>query len=381
MQKLRLMHWLRVVEPLAAGVVAALLVTACGSTGTPAQPTDGGGSDAMMEGDSAVSIDGGDGGVVPPGDGGPFPLSVPKRHRIVAGNLVTCAVGSQASVTCWGESLGSVVGSHTAMSGDFRTLVIGRDNNLDIGVDPLVCGISQSGTLACAGWDGRAATSFSACIPSGTFVDVAASRATLSTDWALAAQNGRVTIGGFGTSCPTLPAPASLPPAARVVVVDRYACALDAQGAASCWWTDVTDAGSSLSVPAGDFVDIASDGTGACALDAAGHITCWGATGAVYATAEFSQLITKRVVQLASDERGNNLCALVEDGLVVCSQDFGKSIVSSFKLSAPVVEIAVGDWHFCGIKPDNTVVCAKLGCSPDCAAAIAPPAGFVAAPP
>jgi hypothetical protein len=335
--------------------------------------------DSMAASDSPVGADSGEGGMGP-GDGGPFPLSVPQRHRIVAGNLIACAIGAQSTVECWGQSLAGVQGSHTAATGVFRTLALGIDN-VDVGVDAVVCGISPSGALACAGWDGSAASSFSSCIPSGgTFVDVGASRDSLNTVWALAAQNGKVTIDGFNSTCTTTPAPASLPPATRVVVVGSYACALDAQGVASCWLTYDTDAGSSLSVPSGAFVDIASGGAGACALDASGHITCWDATGAVRTGLAFSQ-ISVRVVQLASDEKGNNLCALADNGSVFCSPDFGASITSSFTLPAPVVEIAVGDGHLCGIKPDNTVVCAPAGCTPDCTTAITPPAGFLAAAP
>jgi hypothetical protein len=87
------------------------------------------------------------------------------------------------------------------------------------------------------------------------------------------------------------------------------------------------------------------------------------------------------VVQLASDAEGDKLCALFNDGRVLCATEFHSGI-DEFRLpeGERVVEIAVGDTHVCGLRADDSALCVPLSCSGDCTALITPPAGFKAAP-
>jgi hypothetical protein len=86
-------------------------------------------------------------------------------------------------------------------------------------------------------------------------------------------------------------------------------------------------------------------------------------------------------IALASDNTGNNLCALFGNGRVSCAQGFNSEPLASFALpqGEALVEIALGTAHPCGVRADRTVLCVPFGCS-DCSVEIAPPPGFKAAP-
>ncbi len=371
-------------------IVVALLA-GCGSQGgasgtnpvdassAPSTTDDGGVTDAASApADDSPTAEGGTFG-----QPAPLMLAPPSRRRIAAGAEVTCATSDQSSVICWGDDSSS--GQHVsgvALQGSFFNLAVG----LDTAYGP-VCGVASSGAVACAAWSNGGppwpqVQDYSDCVAKTSGTDVALGGAAHDLV-ALVDPAGRVQIVSPGY-CQSLPLPPGLPALRRLGVIASHACGLDPAGAAVCWqlFDDDGGAGALEPTPADHYVDIAESSVEACGVTAAGKLRCWDISGvedtSPYGFVREVAKTSKRVVQLAGDGYGSQLCALLEDGTVTCSSDFA---ISPFDLglTEAVVEIAVGASHVCGIRPDDTVVCVPAGCT-GCVAAITPPAGFKAAP-
>jgi hypothetical protein len=329
----------------------------------------GAGSPSAGAGFGASSGTSGTSGVVDPA----FPLKVPAQRHIAAGSLVTCAVNSDGA-TCWGAPGGAMTSS-LALTGAFGDITIGSYAN----TQP-VCGLAQDGSTHCMEWTGEA-TSLFKCTPAGKFSDLAFDRQ--SGELALVDQGGA--IQAFDKACDAdKMIPPGLTAMKRVTVAAAHFCALGSDGKASCW---MQNTGTLETTLVDDFVDIAAGETGACALTRAGKVRCWDGTGTEDLNSlDFAQQVSAGadappVVQLASDGTGHNLCALFNDGKVLCSQDFNLGFARSSQLpmTERVVEVAVGGSHLCGIRSDGSVLCQPFGCQ-NCAAAITPPQGFKATP-
>lgn len=382
----------KIVAFTAAAVVGVAYLDGCGSSAS--SPDDGGMSDSLSSPDGsdlteagsseAGATDAGATDAMQAGEVGlsPFPLSTPTDRRIAAGNGETCAASSQSSVVCWGNHSGQN-GSYTALSGAFSNLAIGTDGSSS----EVVCGVGSTGSVSCALWVGGSSTlitELGACTPKGTALDLGLDRQAGTGDLALTRSSAQATVVS-PNSCLQFAPPAGAPMLHRLGVVGGHACGLTPSGAAVCWnvTTSPVDAGVSEPTPADHYVDIAESSIAACAATTSGAVRCWSSSGVeTPATSGFPHAVAaikKQVIQLATDGADTDLCALFSDGSTLCSYNFeGDS--SAAPLLTGVVEIAVGVEHVCGVRPDDTVVCAPNGCSPDCTASITPPAGFKVRP-
>ena len=120
-----------------------------------------------------------------------------------------------------------------------------------------------------------------------------------------------------------------------------HVCALDRQGAATCWGRDK---GGRATPPDGSrFTRIDAGGVHSCGLDTAGDLHCWGLAAAQ--TDSLQSLSLGR----------SSVCALRNDGTVWCQ---GSGTTGWFGPSDAVfAQIAVGEWHACGITTFGTVQC------------------------
>ncbi len=366
------------IRPLWLAVSSFVLVccAACGSS----QPSAGSGVNAAagaggMAGTAGTGFvltgSGGSAGASGAGSGGAPLLGVPSRRRIAAGDRVTCALGSQG-VTCWGSNLGAPATSALALSGSFQNVVLGGSGF------QTVCGLEADGTTTCADWQGgNDINQIAACLPA-RLTDIAIDRRMQQ--FSFIDQAGQVTTQFNGPCSPLAPPPGITSPK-RVWITDGYTCALGAQGQAYCW--DIGDSALEPS-PSDDFVALAVGETEYIGLNTAGKVRDWNYLGTEN-TIGFALVASGNgsppIVQLESDGSDFNVCVLYNDGHTLCASTFGIDAPKApFPEGELVTEIAVGEFHVCGIRGDDSVICAPLGCT-DCASDIAPPAGFTVVPP
>jgi hypothetical protein len=365
----------------------ASLLGGCGSHDNSNDANDGSAPDAPVP-DGAI-LDSSDGTLdssdLAAADGQQFEnpslmLTPPSRRRIAAAHGVACATSAASAVQCWGSQPGGAIGTYTALQGTFFNLTMGSDRLHDSS-DP-VCGIASGGTVSCAYSDGTASVELSSCVmPAAGITDIDFDRWHYG-ELALVDASGRASL-----TYPRLCLGSSLPvdtAMKKVRVADHHACAIDTRGAAVCWEIDLADDGGPgpvESAPTDAYVDIAVTPTTACAVTSKGLVRCWNSQGVENTVPyEFARTVSnlpKPVVQLATDDFGGNLCALLADGTVHCAVDFDLGEEVEIMPGLHVVEIAVGDGFVCGIEKDDSVVCVPWGCS-DCTASITPPAGFKA---
>jgi hypothetical protein len=259
-----------------------------------------------------------------------------------------------------------------------QSLVIGTLN----GAQP-VCAIDASGGVHCSEWRGNDSLtkSISDCLPKGQILGFAL-EGKVAGGIALVLAGGQVQVLSPST-CSAGPVPDIAGTAQRISIAAGHVCALTAARTAACW-----DASSGTLEPSIDdhFVDLIAGSNEACGVTAAGKVRCWNGSGDEdVSPADFPALLSSvedpvPIVQLASDRSGHNLCALFNDGRVLCSAGFSSGVLRSFRLpeNEHLVEIAVGMSHLCGIREDDSVLCLPIQCT-DCATNITPPAALKAA--
>jgi hypothetical protein len=254
---------------------------------------------------------------------------------------------------------------------------------LVIGQSPTVCGISANGSVACADWKGGTAFSKGAidCLPKTPVLDFTIDRADLGY-LAWVADDGAHVVAQL--TCSVSQLPSGFGGVKQVVMEQKHLCTLDEAGSAACW---TLNGASAEPVVKDHFTQVVTTTSEACGITATGTVRCWDDTGVEdVATSDFPYFLSTGVdsppvVQLASDGE-DKLCALFNDGLVLCNTTFEHgSVDQGFKLpdGEHVVEMAVADDHVCGIRADNTVLCVPYGCE-NCDTAMAAPAGFQVAP-
>lgn len=367
----------RLSDSLRRGVLCGVAAL-CACSG----PDGDGTGDTLPAGNAGMSGAGGtagrggeSGGLGGAGAGGAaFPLRPPARRRIAAFGATTCALSHASEVVCWGADgwTDDEVGPYTAMKGDFLTLAVGSDFRSRA----TVCGVLASGGVRCADWTGDAerVKDLVANIPEGNFIDVAATGEEI----AVLDKAGRIT--GVGNTSSWAAGPPGGRRAVRVTLAGSDVCAIGDKGEALCWYSSDLDA--LLPAPVDEFIDVATGDGVTCALTAFGKVRCWNYEGLERDYHFVREAARYHVVQLASSHTSvhDEVCALTDQGRAICG-DFGSPDNRNLPPGEALVELAVGDRHACGIRPDDTVLCWR--CSADeteCSLITTPPAGFKAAP-
>lgn len=355
-------------------IAGLLTTTACGGGEAPnsdgSLPDGGVGDAGQTDADSGSATDG---AISPDGstpDGGSiFPLQPSMRRRISAFGKTTCAINDNSEVICWGNDFGGP-GPYTAMKGEFLTITTG-ENVQKLGREKMVCGILSSGELRCALWDGKP-LDLPVNIQAMDFIDVAGSNNEL----AVLTTSGRVRL--FGWYDEQYEGPPGGDKVVRVAYSGGVVCGIGEGGEALCWEKGKD---SLPRVITGNYVDIATGDWQSCAVTDTGKIRCWDDEGGEFRSLP-EEVDSYRIVQLASSRQGSRdkWCALVDDGRPICG-DFGKAYPTTLPEEERLVEVAVGEFHYCGIRPDDTVLCwyCEIG-DEQCAQITTPPPGFKATP-
>lgn len=299
------------------------------------------------------------------------PLPQIRNGAIAAGKSHTCALRSDSTITCWGDSR---YGQTRTPAGTFTSVEAAGNNSFGIRVDktlecwgnlqqcealtsagPYVvfdaasldgssskaCGIREGGTVEC--WDLFTGDRLNS--PSGTFIDVSAGpyyscgvrtdRTTMCWRSSASEETGG-TLSGKYTS---------------IAVGDGYACAIRTDGALKCWDPGTGADGASLrctesrdsctgELPDGTYV------TSGCTDGDDRPIECSG-IAVLLGNPE------GRFLDIAGGEE--HACAVAIDGITVC---WGNN--SRGQISAPEghhIAVAAGDFHSCAIRVDQSTVC------------------------
>ena len=278
-----------------------------------------------------------------------------------------CAVGSDATVTCWGEN------SHrraSAPSGTFTSVSAGFDHS---------CAVKAEGTIACWGDNEHG----QANAPAGTFTAV-----STGPDHSCAVK-AEGTIACWGTvnySTPTdfadfIP----LGTFASVSVGRTQDCGLRTDGSIVCWAYRNFDV-PPVEAPSGAFISMSAGTFHRCGLRASGTIICWGDDGrteepegtfiAVSADAGYScGLTTDRTAEcwiynedwnnrsLAGNfshygSNGARCKSGWHNGLRVVQECWGDSRYGQVDApSGTFSALSTGSYYSCGLRTDRSITC------------------------
>lgn len=296
---------------------------------------------------------------------------------VSAGDGRWCAVRADGAVVCWVEG---VDGHEVLAESGFVEVSVGF---VGWPAEFLVCALDAAGAATCWGDEVGAGI---VQPPGGPFESVSAAGYRVGSQGALSL--GEALLGS---------AVASEGDAATVV---GDVCGVRPGGRLECWSESVP---SSLVEPSGEFVRVAVGPRHACALEADGAVTCWGdneagqvrplfgrrfrwmAGGAVCERDELGQVSCFSRADggpIAGDDPEHpyagtssddadplagpfsdvwvtdaGSCAPRSDGLLVCWGDPGAGFDPA---AGPFTEMVAGRLHGCGLRPDGAVVCWAL---------------------
>lgn len=194
----------------------------------------------------------------PAPDSSPLPEPASHARAVVADNWITCAIGEDGRVRCWGRYMGLVY-SRVHDAGAAPTLLSGLERVAALSVSSdHACALDEDGAVWCWGF--------------ATWGQLGIPREDPDLGEAFHAEPVRV---------------ATLPPAIDVAVSWMHSCALLADGRVACWGhdglselpVDIAEEYTALPVFAPgleDVVALDTHGPTTCALHASGRVTCWG---------------------------------------------------------------------------------------------------------
>jgi alpha-tubulin suppressor-like RCC1 family protein len=302
--------------------------------------------------------------------------------QVSVGGSATCARTSDGAVLCWGRNEMSDTGHPPQLQPAARPLA-GRPRAARLSAgDDRTCFIGAAGDVSCRGPVSDAPD------PAPRLGPVA-EIAVGARHTCLRRPDGRVLCWGandYGQLGDKTgvdraePAP-TVPPVddARAIAASMgKTCALRATGALVCWGNGPRDEGA---VPTGglrDAVAVAMGSDFICALRREGEVACFGgrfgqhAFGPALALARREQpppTVAELSPARAIAARGNQMCALRKDGVVVCTgggRSFGGHVgmrnlnldpKRSIRAGADGVALAVGMAHACVLRGGGGVAC------------------------
>ena len=246
----------------------------------------------------------------------------PLLPDVAAGDIHTCAIGTDATIVCWGDN---TFGQADPPEGTFKAVEAGAIHT---------CAISTDGTVTCWGDNSLG----QADPPDGAFGDVSAGwghSCAVAVDGAIACWGDDI----YGRTN----APAGTYTA--VTAGAAHSCAITADGAIACWgWNHYSQA----DAPAGEFQAVAAGAFHTCALAADGAIACWGWN-------EHGQTDAPAGVFWAVTVGWDHGCAIGAEGAVTCwgVDDKGQASPAAGMFRA----ISAGWEHTCALHVDGTVAC------------------------
>ena len=148
-----------------------------------------------------------------------------------------------------------------------------------------------------------------------------------------------------------LPHQTQAPAWAELAAGGQHSCALDVQGAITCWGDDARDQVSDAPTTTG-WTTLSAGSTYNCALDAQGAITCWGSNfnGEVSNTPT-----TTGWTDISAG--GQHTCALDAQGAIACWGLDEDGAIGDAPTTAGWTDIAAGYMHTCALDALGAVTC------------------------
>ena len=144
------------------------------------------------------------------------------------------------------------------------------------------------------------------------------------------------------------PKPASPGPFTAIAADDvwgpsDHACALNADGAITCWGTNRFG---ESDTPDGRFTAVTVGGYDSCGVRTDRSITCWGSLRVVAPDGEF----------VAVSAGTSQACGIRTDGTVTCWSVYwvSRSLIAP---DGQFAAVSTGDFHACGLRADATIEC------------------------
>jgi alpha-tubulin suppressor-like RCC1 family protein/5-hydroxyisourate hydrolase-like protein (transthyretin family) len=271
-----------------------------------------------------------------------------------AGAQVTCALGTNGGIGCWGDNLSTkaipppdkdfttIESSFTQTCGltiEARVWCNGAVQPLAgtfVAVDPgpayMGCGITTRAALDCWG------TGALATPPAGTYAALSLG----ASHGCAIARDGTLRCWGSNGSGESSPPSGTF---SSVSSGSAFSCAIATDATLHCWGSNAQ--GQRTGAPTGTYVAVSAGGSHACALATDATVHCWGANTLGQAAAPAGTFV-------ALSAGGGHTCATATDGQMSCwgENTFGESTVPT-----PVQGIAVGGLHACRILGDATLRC------------------------
>jgi alpha-tubulin suppressor-like RCC1 family protein len=350
--------------------------------------------------------------------------------QIATGNLHTCALISDGTVTCWGNGAGGELGTGNNNSSNVPVAVTGgalaNKTVTQIATGDLhTCALISDGTVTC--WGNGANGELGTGNNNNSNIPVAVTGGALAnktvTQIATGAyhtcaliSDGTVTCWGFGadgqlgtgntnnSNIPVAVTGGALEnkTVTQIATGNRHTCALISDGTVTCWGDggygqlgtgNTNNSNIPVAVTGGALANktVTQIATGAyhtCALISDGTVTCWGLGGYgqlgtgntnnsnIPVAVTGGALENKTVTQIATGY--GHTCALISDGTVTCwgwgtdgqlgtgntnSSNVPVAVTGGALENETVTQIATSDLHTCALISDGTVTCWGYGIS------------------
>ena len=241
---------------------------------------------------------------------------------IAAGDLYSCGLRYNQTVTCWGRHFHGVKNVPP-----FRFLGVSAGEHH-------VCGVRAGGAVAC--WGSHKQGERDA--PAGRFIAVSAGG---THSCAIATDN---TIACWGSNeHGQLDAPTG--PFTAISAGGTHSCAIATDNTIACWGSNEHG---QLDAPAGRFTAISAGHSHSCAIATDNTIACWGSNGYRQSDAPAGRFTTVSAGYTHS-------CAVATDGTITC---WGRDSLGLLE-SPPgqFTAVSVGSAHSCAVTIDGTVAC------------------------
>lgn len=239
---------------------------------------------------------------------------------LAAGGKSTCAMRSDKTVVCWGESS---FGATSASSGTFSTIGGGFFH---------YCGIRPDQTLNCWGYN----SDLRATPPSGQYTSISVAP---ESNCALAL-DGTPSCWGFTNDGRASPPPGTY----KLIGLGWYhGCGIRPDNTLVCWGRN--DVGQATP-PTGTFKSVSGGTTFTCGIRTDDTLSCFG---------DLPAPPTGTFAQVSAASAGGHACAVRTNGTLVCwgQNDFGQANPPG----GQYLQVAVNYQQSCAVRSDHVVVC------------------------
>ena len=296
-----------------------------------------------------------------------------KGAQISAGSDHSCAIKTDGTMACWGDSGSGQTNLAESSQGnisDAKFLVVsaGYFHN---------CAIKIDGTMACWGSNESKQTSPTSTLPLGRVTEDTKFLAVAAGDRHSCAIKIDGTMACWGRPADGRTDPTSTPPPGRVTEDTKFLavaagaehnCAIKIDGTMACWGDDPTSSGLRNVDANTRFLAVGTGGAHNCAIKIDGTMTCWGWHGDDRINPASAGGVDQNTRFLAVSTGHDHNCAIKEDSTMACwgkRDDNRTNPLSSrpenqggpINAGTKFLAVSAGTSHTCAIKEDGTAAC------------------------